>query len=93
MVKDCYSCRFKNLNNFEVPCLGCEKCNHWKEPEDLIIRDTTQCWLELIALYSAALMDTEGIDEEYYEMKMERFKDILSQFRNATANEEREECW
>lgn len=95
MVKDCYSCRFREKNNFEVPCLGCEKHNHWKEPEDLFadVRDTTQCWLELTALYSHALMNSEGIDEEYYEAKMEQFRNKLSEFSTAIANEDREEFW
>jgi hypothetical protein len=60
------------------------------EPKE---KDATQCWLELVALYDYQLRCNEGIDEEYYETKMEQFKDILSQFRTATVNEDREEIW
>ena len=47
---------------------------------------------ELSKSYDLAFL-MNNIDEEYYEAKMEQFKDILSQFRNATANEDREEIW
>lgn len=95
MIKDCYSCRFREKNNFEVPCLGCEKYNHWKEPEDFLqdTRDTTQCWLELVALYDYQLRCNEGVDEEYYETRLEQFRNKLSEFRTAIIREQREECW
>ena len=93
MCKTCGTCQYSKLGIYDKPCSICEHYSHWHEPIEPDQKDATQCWLELVALYDYQLRCNEGIDEEYYEMKMEQFKDLLSQFRNATANEEREECW
>lgn len=93
MCNTCHTCRYHGRGIYNVPCSICEKYSHWQEPIKPEQKDATQCWLELVALYDYQLRCNEGADEEYYEMKMEQFKDILSQFRNAVANEEREECW
>lgn len=93
MCKTCGTCRYNSLGIYDVPCSMCEKYSHWQEPVKPEQKDATQCLLELVALYDYQLRCNEGADEEYYEVKMEQFKDILSQFRIAIINEDREEIW
>ena len=93
MKETCSNCRHYNVDRYSEPCWSCKDYCFWQESEKPQTLDETQCWLNLTALYSKALMDCEGCDEEYYAYKMEQFKDTLNQFRNAIIIEERNECW
>ena len=93
MCETCYTCKYSKLDRYDQPCIDCEKYSFWTEKETSQHLDATQCWLNLTTLYSKALTDCEGCDEEYYEYKMEQFKHLLSEFKTAIEIEERNECW
>ena len=89
MKETCSTCKHYDIDRYSEPCWSCKDYCFWQEPETPQSLDETQCWLNLTALYSRALMDCEGCDEDYYEYKMEQFKHLLNEFKTAITIEER----
>ena len=87
MGKACDTCKYQKLTARDEPCYDCVNLKNYEPIE----KDSKQCWIELVAMYVAALGNDKDISEWVYETKKDKFMDTLSQLKNAIIREYEEE--